>query len=88
MFRGTNKFKLIFSLCALFCIIVQTQVTAQEVAGVDTLKKVNGSWQFYDFTNQKSFSIEDTATYTPDFIGSSNEGVNFGREFKECCFLG
>lgn len=83
MYKSKNKrLSLMFGMCALMCIIFQVQVTAQEVAGVDSVKKVEGSWQFYDFTSQKAFSIADTATFTPDFIGSSNEGVNFGKEFN------
>lgn len=83
MYKGTiNRLSLVLGMCALLCIVFQTQVRAQEVAGVDSVKKIDGSWQFYDFTSQKAFTIADTATYTPDFIGSSNEGVNFGKEYK------
>ncbi len=57
-------------------------IFAQEVTGIDTVKMVEGSWQFYDFTSGKAFTIADTASYTPDFVGSSNEGVNFGKEFN------
>jgi hypothetical protein len=66
----------------LLVFVTQNELNAQIVAGVDTLKKVSGTWQYYDFTSQKAFSIEDTSTYTPDFWGSSNEGVNFGKEFS------
>ena len=69
-------------------------LNAQVVTGVDTLKKVSGVWEYYDFTSAKAFTIADTATYTPDIWGSSNEGVNFGKEFsslispKRLYFLG
>lgn len=58
------------------------QLQAQVVTGTDTLSKIDGQWQYYDFTSSTAFSIGDTATYAPDFWGSSNEGVNFGKEFS------
>jgi len=58
------------------------KIYAQVATGVDTLQIVSGQWQYYDFTSSKAFTIADTATYTPDIWGSSNEGVNFGKEFS------
>ncbi len=83
MYKSINKgFGFALGLCALIGMISQTQVFAQEVTGVDTLKMISYDWQYYDFTAQKAFSNEDTATYTADIIGSRNEGVNFGKEFN------
>lgn len=81
---GTNFKKRIKAFFGVFLIAVGllSTVNAQVVTGVDTLKKVSGVWEYYDFTSSKSFTIADTATYTPDFWGSSNEGVNFGKEFS------
>lgn len=72
----------IFSLLLLLVFALSTFTKAQVITGVDTLKKVSGVWEYYDFTSSKAFTIADTSTYTPDFWGSSNEGVNFGKEFS------
>ncbi|GAB5409930.1 MAG: hypothetical protein BalsKO_22950 [Balneolaceae bacterium] len=67
----------------LFLVFALTTISkAQVVTGVDSLKKVSGVWEYYDFTSSKAFTIADTTTYTPDFWGSSNEGINFGKEFS------
>ncbi|MFA5668768.1 MAG: FG-GAP-like repeat-containing protein [Balneolaceae bacterium] len=77
------KVKYVLFLAILATSLWGTQtVFAQEITGVDTVKIVSESWQFYDFTSGKAFTIADTATYTADFMGSSNEGVNFGKEFN------
>lgn len=81
-YRKLKKNILLITGLMLLSAITHTELKAQVVAGVDTLSKISGTWQYYDFTSQKAFSIEDTATYTPDFWGSSNEGVNFGKEFS------
>lgn len=70
-----------FTIAMLF-LTISPNLSAQLVAGSDTISKVDGQWQYYDFTSQTTFTIADTATYTPDFRGSSNEGVNFGQEFS------
>lgn len=71
-------------LTAILCIglTLTWNVQAQVVAGIDTVSKISGEWEFYDFTSQKAFTSAETDTYTPDFWGSSNEGVNFGKEFS------
>ncbi len=71
-------------LTAILCISLTStwNVQAQVVAGIDTVSKISGEWQFYDFTSQKAFTSAETDTYAPDFWGSSNEGVNFGKEFS------
>jgi hypothetical protein len=76
--------KLSLALCfAIFLgAIFSQELNAQLVTGVDSLKIESGQWQYYDFTAAKAFTIADTATYTPDIWGSSNEGVNFGKEFS------
>ncbi len=71
-----------FLSVAILFLILSPSIAAQLVAGSDTITKINGQWQYYDFTSQTTFTIADTATYTPDFRGSSNEGVNFGQEFS------
>ena len=81
-YRKLKKNILLITGLLLLSAITHTELKAQVVAGADTLSKISGTWQYYDFTSQKAFSIEDTATYTPDFWGSSNEGVNFGKEFS------
>lgn len=81
-YRKLKKNILLIAGLMLLSAVTHTELKAQVVAGVDTLSKISGTWQYYDFTSQKAFSIEDTATYTPDFWGSSNEGVNFGKEFS------
>ncbi len=63
-------------------IITGINVQAQEVTGQDTLHRIDYQWEFYDFTAGTAFSISDTATYDADIRGSSNEGVNFGKEFS------
>lgn len=77
----SSLFSSVLSVMIIF-IATQSGLKAQVVSGVDTLQKVSGTWQYYDFTSQKAFSIEDTANYTPDIWGSSNEGINFGKEFS------
>ncbi len=76
--------RLFFSALSVMIIFIATQsgLIAQVVSGVDTLQKVSGTWQYYDFTHQKAFSSDETDSYTPDIWGSSNEGVNFGKEFS------
>ncbi|MBO6522364.1 MAG: VCBS repeat-containing protein [Balneolaceae bacterium] len=81
-YRLNQLYKALFTLTFLLIFSGTTNLNAQVVAGIDTLNKVSGQWEYYDFTSQKAFSIADTATYTPDFWGSSNEGVNFGKEFS------
>jgi len=81
-FKKINTAILFIAGLLILSFAQQSRVQAQVVAGVDTLNKISGTWQYYDFTSQKAFSIEDTATFTPDFWGSSNEGVNFGKEFS------
>lgn len=76
-----------FSIIALFVSVFlffanHATVQAQVVTGVDTLSKISGQWEFYDFTSATAFSIADTSTFTADLRGSSNEGVNFGQEFS------
>tara|TARA_R110000868_G_scaffold259361_6_gene517371 strand:- start:18433 stop:24132 length:5700 start_codon:yes stop_codon:yes gene_type:complete len=66
----------------IFTLGLIINVNGQVVTGVDTLSKVSGVWEYYDFTSSKAFTIADTATYTPDIWGSSNEGVNFGKEYS------
>ena len=69
--------------CFLMLVILAPfNLKAQLVTGTDTLNIVGGQWEYFDFTAGKSFTIADTASYTPDFWGSSNEGVNFGKEFS------
>ncbi len=82
-----NRYHLLHSkLCASIIVVILTlcfsDAKAQLVTGVDTLQILSGQWEYYDFTASTSFSIADTATYTPDIWGSSNEGVNFGKEFS------
>lgn len=81
-YYSINK-TLFFAFSTIFLLLTAfTELKAQVVAGTDTLSKISGTWQYYDFTSQKAFAISDTATYTPDIWGSSNEGVNFGKEFS------
>ncbi len=75
-------YKVLFTLTFLIFFSWTSNLNAQVVTGADTLNKVSGQWEYFDFTSQKAFTIADTATYTPDFWGSSNEGVNFGKEFS------
>ncbi len=82
-----NRYHLLHSkLCASIIVVILTlcfsDTKAQLVTGVDTLQILSGQWEYYDFTASTSFTIADTATYTPDIWGSSNEGVNFGKEFS------
>ncbi len=83
-FKYRSKFlALQFLAAVMLSLIITTHASAQLVAGIDTVSIVDGQWQYYDFTSQTTFTIADTATYTPDFRGSSNEGVNFGQEFSQ-----
>lgn len=77
-----SKYGRILSLLVFLVFSLSISLKAQVVTGIDTLSKVSNVWEYYDFTSSKAFTIADTATYTPDFWGSSNEGVNFGKEFS------
>ncbi len=50
------------------------------LSGTATLKKIEGSWQYFDFSEQMTSIVERNDTFVADIKGTSNEGVNFGDE--------
>ena len=53
------------------------------IAGQSQIVKIDGNWQYFDFSIGEQSTSAQFANFNGDIKGTSNEGVNFGNEGAE-----